>query len=370
MADKTMYGLKELEGKADAFVRHQTYLARYGASIAKEILLLFDDKELISLIQSNKSKAAVDRKITKIINGYRQQVAKSLEKAWRELTAIELDWLKSLLKIALKSAEPITKVIRTAADYPLVYTVTTPANLIQSAFDRFQTQSTNAAMMHKAELLPVQEIIDAYKAAYIQMKYNMDMSVRTMAFAVASQARESAYKANPSLIRGVIITAVLDGRTTNFCKMMDGTIFALDEGPRPPYHPRCRTIALPVFTGETDEQARKKLEYRARVGPGEDYVVGDNDAKSTKKNIARGIVEVASPAKPQKESSTYAHFLKSQIHTDVGMEFIRDTLGVTRGNWFISMARKGGNIEKILKNAVELELKSITAKELKSRKYK
>lgn len=367
---KEKFTKEQLVEKSDAFVRHQTYLARYGTGLAKEMVLLFDDKELWKLIKEGGKKAEIDKKISTIINAQRKATATKLWKAMKELAKIELDWLSSLFTLTIKGKVPADKIIEEAANYPLVATNNNVASMLESSIDRFQDQTQNVSMMLNAELVTPMEGSAAFMASFAHLKTMIDMCVRTMAFSVASQAREMAYQANKDIIRGVIMTAVLDGRTTNYCKAIDGKIYKTGEGPRPPFHPRCRTIAMAVMVYDTDEEAMERLKYRTRVGPGEEYKPGDNTASSTRDNISKGVVDVKTSDKKQQSSGSYAAFLKSQVHTSAGKEFIRDTLGVTRGNWFIKKAKEGGNVEKILKNAVELELNSITDKELRSRKYK
>lgn len=70
---------------------------------------------------------------------------------------------------------------------------------------------------------------------------NAEAVTRTAIQHVAGQARDQFAKQNSDILRGVQIIATLDGRTTAYCRAADGTEYALDEGPRPPFHIRCRT---------------------------------------------------------------------------------------------------------------------------------
>lgn len=76
--------------------------------------------------------------------------------------------------------------------------------------------------------------------------------------------------------------------------------------------------------------------------------------------------------KKLKSSSSYGYFLKSQVQSSVGKEFIRDSLGVARGNLFIKKIEKGEgeNAQKLLKSIVEMELNSIDLDGLRRRKTK
>lgn len=70
--------------------------------------------------------------------------------------------------------------------------------------------------------------------------------VRTAANNASTLAREESYKANSDVISGVMMVATLDSRTTLFCAGIDGQVFPVDEGPRPPFHWNCRTVTAPV----------------------------------------------------------------------------------------------------------------------------
>lgn len=358
--------------QTDSAIRHQTYLARYSTGLAKELLLLFDDKKLLNLIKKGENVNKINKRIEKIIEDYRKEVSKKMNKDFREVTEIELDWMKSILNLSIGKGINIDETIDNALNYPLQYTNTTPKVMLENAYKRVIEQTQNVNLSLQNNIVTDNEAITLLKAAMVSFKNNLDIAVRTSTFAVASQAREEAYRANEDIIRGVIICAVLDGRTTNYCKSMDGTIFKLDEGPRPPFHPRCRTMQLQVFTDETDEQAKEKLKSRASVGPDQNYEKGDNKAKSTRKNNSLGVVKINESDKKLKSSSSYGYFLKSQVQSSVGKEFIRDSLGVARGNLFIKKIEKGEgeNAQKLLKSIVEMELNSIDLDGLRRRKTK
>jgi SPP1 gp7 family putative phage head morphogenesis protein len=66
------------------------------------------------------------------------------------------------------------------------------------------------------------------------------MVVRTAVSHVSAHAREEVGKANADLVKGKKWTATLDPKTCLRCAVMDGQVFPLGEGPRPPLHPRCR----------------------------------------------------------------------------------------------------------------------------------
>jgi SPP1 gp7 family putative phage head morphogenesis protein len=74
--------------------------------------------------------------------------------------------------------------------------------------------------------------------------------VRTSVQHVASQARNEVAKANDDFVTGVQMIATLDSKTTPYCRTIDHQIYPVDSGPRPPFHPNCRTsfILLTKFS--------------------------------------------------------------------------------------------------------------------------
>jgi SPP1 gp7 family putative phage head morphogenesis protein len=56
---------------------------------------------------------------------------------------------------------------------------------------------------------------------------------------------------------GVRIFTAQDERRCRFCGARHGKVYPIDEGLRPPYHPRCRCVEEPVFT---QEEAAEELD--------------------------------------------------------------------------------------------------------------
>lgn len=60
--------------------------------------------------------------------------------------------------------------------------------------------------------------------------------------------------AGPDLVAGLRFVAVLDGRTSTVCRGLDGTIWRPDDPdiPRPPRHPNCRSVLVPILQSDLD----------------------------------------------------------------------------------------------------------------------
>jgi SPP1 gp7 family putative phage head morphogenesis protein len=70
---------------------------------------------------------------------------------------------------------------------------------------------------------------------------NASTVVHTAIQHVASQARMEVAKANTDIVSEVEMVATLDSKTSQQCRSMDKRRFPVNSGPRPPFHPNCRT---------------------------------------------------------------------------------------------------------------------------------
>jgi len=139
-----------------------------------------------------------------------------------------------------------------------------------------------------------------------QSRRSTAMLVRTALNHTANEARAQVYRDNKNLIKGVQWVSTLDGRTSAICRARDGMVFPVDDGPRPPAHPNCRSTTVPVL------KSWKQLGIKLKEAP-----------PSTRASLNGQV--------PEKQ--TYQQWLKKQ---SVG--FQDDVLGVKKGQLF----RKGG----------------------------
>ena len=70
--------------------------------------------------------------------------------------------------------------------------------------------------------------------------------VRTAATHVTAHARDLTFRENASILKGTGWLSTLDSRTSLICISLDGQVFPVDSGPRPPAHGNCRSSTYPV----------------------------------------------------------------------------------------------------------------------------
>jgi len=83
--------------------------------------------------------------------------------------------------------------------------------------------------------------------AFGNIERKLKLTIRTSISHLASSARDKVYQENSSVVTGVEWVATLDTKTSPVCRGLDGQIFPVDSGQRPPAHPNCRSTTIPVI---------------------------------------------------------------------------------------------------------------------------
>lgn len=255
---------------ADRAIRHAVYLERFKSGQVNELMKLFNaqlEPELITLLQTNLDGLKLNTKrykkltegIAKIYQEQFEDYFDKLEADMDNFSLLESKWELS----AMQKAAPIK------LDFILPSPETLKAIITQKPMqgalvkDWFDDLSKRAAKNVNREITmgivngnSTEEIVRRIKgtkaANYGDGILNRDRReiramVRTSVNHVSSNTREALYSANDDVIKGVQIVATLDDRTSEICIAMDGKVFEVGEGPRPPFHINCRTTTVPVL---------------------------------------------------------------------------------------------------------------------------
>lgn len=352
----------------DAILRHHVYIDRFGSGLANRVLSLFDNDELIALVMSRRK---VKKAIERLLESDRKRANKSFITELRQFARLELAFTKQLgldLKYSGYSKEAIEKIVGDALEKPLIVTNNTAQSLYDTAFEKKQEIAVSLNQMGALGLKEASLMQTELIAALTQFATAMQVSNRTFSHAVANEMREAVFR-NSNVVEWVVMSATLDGRTTPYCMNIDGEKFKNGEGPRPPFHPRCRTVGVPIVEGQTDKDIKELLSYRPQLKPGKNYEKGEHKKlRSHKTQIKDGKVSVKTNLTKSKSSSNYADFLSSQINTKQGREFIKDVLGQRKGARFIRLIKQGKNPDKLLNNLLyEMKAKDLDLDGLKKR---
>lgn len=111
----------------------------------------------------------------------------------------------------------------------------------------------------------------AFVATKIQ-KNHATALVRTVTNHTATLARIATLEENEDIIEGYEWVSTLDGKTTHTCQSLDGQIFPVNSGPRPPIHWGCRSTTIPVVKDEFSIKNKVKIERPAKGSAGTEQV--------------------------------------------------------------------------------------------------
>lgn len=326
---------------SDAVTRRQFYIERYANGMSKRIRkATLETSSIARIIESDS--LSQTQKVAQVRKEYARLKKKGTGILVKELSALwkeELKWMKTWLPDEVNIPDvSISSMIRKAVNKPMVDAKGMSAQqLYDRVWDSAAEQTRSLALSAVYYDMAADEVRSQLRAIEAQFQRGLLASARTSTFAMANETRDQMYKANKDLVEGVVFTAVLDGRTTIFCLNIDGTIVDLDDPRRPPFHVNCRTIALPVFEGESRSDVNEVLENRVQVKAGDDYQKGENDSRTTRANIRDGKVKVVQ----SKAGKSGSDFMATQRHTKQGRQFIKDSLGVERGTKFIKDLNNG-----------------------------
>lgn len=80
-----------------------------------------------------------------------------------------------------------------------------------------------------------------------KFKRSARMITRTSLSHSSNMSRQALYEANRKVVKGVEWVSTLDSKTSTQCQALDGQVFPLDSGPRPPIHPGERSTTVAAF---------------------------------------------------------------------------------------------------------------------------
>lgn len=91
------------------------------------------------------------------------------------------------------------------------------------------------------------KVLNYSDGVWNKTRNHVETVTRTTINHVSNQARLELFKENDDIVKGVQWVATLDSRTSVICAGLDGQVFELDKGARPPAHPNCRSVMTAVL---------------------------------------------------------------------------------------------------------------------------
>lgn len=157
---------------------------------------------------------------------------------------------QKLLIIKLTNNEVRPKIISNELVENIVFNRFTEGELFDKTFNRmnndFRTQIERSIRISVINGETGIEAANRIKNSYNMKRAQLDSLTRTLIQNAVNQADEETYKTS-ELIKKIRYNAILDSRTTDICRDLNGKIFNVGEGPRPPQHFNCRSFTTVVF---------------------------------------------------------------------------------------------------------------------------
>lgn len=255
----------------DATVRHQVYLQRYSTATVNKIIALLNrtDADLVAQILkrdptattgtwSRKRLDVLLTEVRKINRDLYAQVERATRREMRALASYEAGFQQRLLS----STIPVTLDIVTPAAEQLASAVLSRpfqgrllsewvSGLEAGTFARLRDQLRIGYVEGESIDTMVRRIrgtrINQYKDGVLEIsRRGAQAMVRTAINHTANTAKEELFKANEDVIKSVRWVSTLDGRTSQICIGLDGKVFPVKQGRRPPAHINCRSTTVPV----------------------------------------------------------------------------------------------------------------------------
>lgn len=265
----------------DASIRHSLFVQQYGNDVwARALTFLNRDvyPDLLSQVERRLGRMRIGpgtfatKRYADMIRQTNAVIASGFRESRAQLVA------QDLLPFARQEAETALSALRNATSVDLNLTGPDPTTLkaivtarpmqgkfLKDWYDEL-TSSTQRAVrsqinigIAQGESIPdmVRRLKGTRAAGYADgilqtSRRNVTAVVRTAVNDVSNAARAATYSANEDIISGVMYVATLDDRTTDICQSLDGQVFPVNEGERPPQHMQCRSTTTPILKNWKD----------------------------------------------------------------------------------------------------------------------
>jgi SPP1 gp7 family putative phage head morphogenesis protein len=368
----------------DATIRHQVQLLRYSKGQATSVakLLAEADAELVAKIAGGLTEVSEARlkallvDVRKLRAAAMERVSGELKKDMTELAGNEASWEMEAIQasvpaeLKLNSVSPATMKALTGKPINGVPLDGWVGTMASGDISRIEQQLRLGVSQGETLDQLVRRIrgskANGYADGVVSMTTrNAQTIARTAVNHVSNTARQEVWNANSDIIRGVRWCATLDGRTSDVCRGRDGHEYPIDQGPRPPGHPGCRSTTTPILAGDRivgdrpfvrDTRTRKARETdfrtEAQSAAGEKWK-GMTAGQRTEAIKAQRTKWVAENIGQVPSSTTYDSWMRKQPQA-----FQDEVLGKAKAEMF----RGGMTLDKF----VDEKGKSYTIDQLKA----
>lgn len=237
-------------------IEHKSLMEGQKTRVANNIIEILESilPQITSLTSS-----ATSSNINKIVNEIKKIIDESFDKLtpelqneMMELGLYEAEIQEALLDNAMVEGSAIAikgvgrETLKTA-----IFTTPIQGLLFKDGLKRASSDVKNqveiAVRTAVLEGLTAQQAVAKVRGNYNIAEKRMVTFIRTSIQSATNMATVETFKKNN--IKKYKYLAILDSRTTQICKSLNGKIFKFGEGPFPPVHYNCRSFIVPVFDG-------------------------------------------------------------------------------------------------------------------------
>lgn len=242
---------------SDDLINHKVLLERQKNRIFMETVKQINNltPEIVLAVEDNKTLTTTITEIKKEIDIAYEKLNSDVYTQLKNIAAYETDFQYAILlnTIATGDKGKIDKVSR-----ELLYKAIFKEPLEGLSFaQNFKILSDN--LKRETERAVRISVLNGESIAETRQRITQRINVannqynsfiRTATQNVVHKATQMTYDENKEFIKKIQYVAILDSRTTDICKALDGNIYDVDEGPRPPQHWNCRSFTIPIFTDD------------------------------------------------------------------------------------------------------------------------
>lgn len=230
------------------------FLQEMRTEIKRQVLLFGDDGR--STARLNKLLRDLEEALTGLTGDWRAKLTEDL----KELAAYEAEWnVKTLTaNVNAEFVTPTAEQVWAAAEFQPLSLSDKPVDFTklmdgwgETEVARLVTGVKMGFVQGQTTRQIVKNVVGAGGLADISER-NAATVIRTALSHVSNEARNETYRQNDDIIEKYEIVATLDSRTSTICRSLDGQEYEIGKGPRPPFHPNCRTTTAPVISSEFD----------------------------------------------------------------------------------------------------------------------
>lgn len=252
----------------DDAIRHAIAIERFKAGEARRVLAFLRDDLFADLVAQLESQLARSGRRSFGTKRYEAMIKAIKKLIGVQMKASGLKFSGSMRKFAVSEARiaaafvdrrlaPIGLTLRVPST-PLLHSIVTSepmrGELLSDWFGnlgqrtgRLVTQQVNIGIAQGEHSRTIVRRLIGQRGLLRQTRRELQAVVRTAVNHVSAHARESTFAANDDVVKKVRYVATLDSRTTEICASLDGRVFPINEGERPPMHFQCRSTVTPIL---------------------------------------------------------------------------------------------------------------------------